>query len=219
MPRASKSDVRRRVMAAARDSQRARFWGFSRQLAAGVTAFTVMSGGLAYAANQAMPSDALYPLKRAGENVLIWLLPSGALEHGMLVKIAARRAEEASALSTGDEGQVGEALRELERAVEQAAERHDGVLSPQDSEQIRERIEPNDAPAGQVIDKITAPGPIGTQPGPAPQPQPGPGEPADTGTPGSGTSESPGPGSGSDGSGSDGPSTTPGNETPSGPGR
>lgn len=107
MPRAARTAVRGRIVKAARNDVRWRSprLAFVRTVAAMAT-FTTLLGGVSYAAGVSVPGDALYGLKRGTEDMAVAVLPEGALERAVLLRIAERRAEEVSRLASGDGGQM-----------------------------------------------------------------------------------------------------------------
>lgn len=125
MPRAARSAARRRIMKAARSDVRWRVQrlAFVRTVAAMAT-FTTLLGGVSYAAGSSLPGDALYGLKRGTEDLAVAVLPQGALERVVLLRIAERRAEEVSRLASGDagQGQVAPAIERFRIAVRAALE-------------------------------------------------------------------------------------------------
>lgn len=155
----ARAEVRARVLAEARKRRRGFFVTLPQRLVAGVALASMLSGGVAYALGEAMPGDALYPLKRASESALVGLLPSGRLERQVLVGIAARRAEEASRLGeSGDLKATSDQLRELERAVEQASGPQ-GTLTEDETAKIREGVTEGAGPTHDAIDQIVPPVP------------------------------------------------------------
>lgn len=208
-----KADVRARVMEGA-----GRPRGFlvtaPRRIAVALAVTTALSGGVAYAADGALPGDFLYPVKRAIENAIVAVLPEGDLERTALVEIARRRAEEAAQLQIEGPAELStDSLRELRDALEQVAE--PGGLTREEEAQIRESAGEQGGPVHETVDDVV--GSSGEEPGVS-----GPSGPAgdtDTssdadsrdgssgsGTPdaGSGTGASPGP---SDAGSGDSPSS------------
>lgn len=212
----AKVDIRERVVSSARASRRrGLFVTAPQRLAAALVAGTTLLGGVAYAANGALPGDVLYPVKRAGEDVLVALLPSGALERHVLVGIAARRAEEAAHLeSQGERQQTREMLNEFEEAVRRAIGEQ-GVLDEAEAARIREQVGVEAGTTNSEVNEIIAPqGPSGSE---GPSQDPGtsgsgsgsgsPEEPPAGDGPGDGSSGGPpeGSGTGSDSPGANGP--------------
>ena len=154
MPRDARIAVRRSVMAAARHDARTRpFTLASHRLAAAITAVTVLGGGVAYASSTALPGQPLYAVKRAAEDVAVFLLPPGELERGLLVRLAGRRAAETADLAAhgATSARIQRALDELGLAVDAAASA-DGPLGAEEIGLIERQAE--GAPA-QTRDAIT----------------------------------------------------------------
>jgi len=219
---AARSRIRKRVMADVRASRVPLWRAFAmRRFAAAATALTVLGGGTAYAANQAMPGDMLYGLKRAGENAVVALLPHGNAEQRILAGLAARRAEETAHLAR--QGASSQALEESMTRLREAlreATAEGAELGIQEQQRIHEYA--TDAPEpvrSEIRRSVDEPGTGEPRIGPAP----GTDDPAgdDSSAPGTGNDTAPGPGSGDgdgsgDGSGSgDGPA---GGSDPPGPG-
>jgi hypothetical protein len=157
MERDAHRRVRATVIAAVRHDtvRHARLLSLPQRVAAAVAALSVLTGGVAYAAGEALPGDALYPLKRASENALVALLPSGELEHKVLLGIAARRAEEAACLGQRS-GNLEQSIEDLRGAVERV-QGPDGSLTHEETERIRENVGSCPAPTSGAIDSIVPP--------------------------------------------------------------
>jgi len=203
MPADVHARVRNRVMTGVRAQARPPFFAAqSRRIAAAATAFTMLGGGVAYAADAALPGDALYPVKRAAESAVVALLPAGELENAVLVRLAERRAEEIGELVRQQEAtavDISATLLQLRNSVENAA----AVSALEEQELVRIRNEAGEVPewARDAIEQAT------TVAGPS-----GAGSDADSGTgtgtgTGTGASESPGA-TGSPDSSESGPDTS-----------
>lgn len=191
----ARARIRHAVMSSIRRDSRAHYFAtISHRVAASIAAIGVLGTGVAYAAENALPGDALYKVKRATEDALVAILPPGALENGVLLGVAERRAGEAASLARNGaaEGLISDAIDEVRAAVQQA-ESVAGPLTGEETSRIQEQAQ--DAPA-QTREAIS-----NAVNAPATTPAGGTGSDAGTGT---GTS----PGSGSD--------TAPG--SPTGPG-
>ncbi|NTW29172.1 MAG: hypothetical protein HGA39_07405 [Coriobacteriia bacterium] len=203
MPDQARADVRRRVMSTIQPRTRSGFFlAQSRRIAAAVTAATVLfGGGVAYAANGSLPGSTLYPVKRAVENAIVAVLPTGSLERQVLVGLAERRAEEAGALArrTGaTQADVAGVLEQLRDSVHIAG----GVTGLQEQELLRIQSRIGEVPdwAQTAIEKaISAENDAQQGAGSA-----GPSNEGAGSSGGSGTPQEPAPGSGSSGSGSGG---------------
>lgn len=138
--------VRHTVMSSIRHDTRAHYFAtISHRVAATAAAIGILGTGVAYAADNALPGDTLYELKRAAENALVAVLPPGALENRVLVGVAGRRAEEAASLARDGAAQdlVSDAIGELRAAV-QEAESVAGPLTGEETVRIQEQAQ--DAP-------------------------------------------------------------------------
>lgn len=193
----AKTAVRERVLHEARaHRRRGVLLTLPRRVAAAAVVATTLTGGLAYATNASLPGDALYPLKRAAENALVALLPSGALERHVLVELAARRAQEASRLEVrGDHELTSETLGEFRKAYEKASG-PDGELADDETARIRENVSEQSGATKTEVDEATVPQ-NGSQ---------GSGQQQPEGSSGPGPTEepAPGPSGGSDGGGTGG---------------
>jgi uncharacterized membrane protein YgcG len=159
----ARARVRARVMAEARSNrQRTPLAVLTRhRLAAATTAFALLSSGTAYAANESLPGDPLYAVKRVGENVLVAIVPPGQVEQRLLVGLAARRAEEVAALARRGEtaGTIDASLEELRDAMRRATPLG-GSLTEQDRERIREHAdEAPDPTRSRINEAVDAPSP------------------------------------------------------------
>lgn len=188
--------VRHTVMSSIRHDSRARYFAsISHRIAATAAAIGLLSSGVAYAADNALPGQALYEIKRAAENALVAILPPGALENSVLVGVAGRRAEEAANLARDGAADdlISDAIGEVRAAVK-AAESVAGPLSGEETTRIEERAQ--DAPVQTreaISNAVNAPDSAPTG-----------------GTGASGPSDTSGDGSGT-GSGSQGNPDAPGN--------
>lgn len=167
MPADASARVRARVMAEARGARpaahrRPQFLAVvagPRRVAAAAMALAVFGGGgVAYAANTALPGDALYPLKRSAENAVVAVLPAGELENRLLVGLAERRAEEVRALfgrPDASEDDVLAAITELRNSLRNAA----SATALTEEELLRIRASIGDVPewARQAVDDAMAP--------------------------------------------------------------
>lgn len=139
--------VRHTVMSSIRRDSRAHYFAtISHRVAATAAAVGVLGAGVAYAADNALPGDALYKIKRAAENALVAILPPGALEDSVLVGVAGRRAEEAASLARDGAAAhlINNAIGEVRAAVREA-EAVSGPLSGDEATHIQEQAQ--DAPA------------------------------------------------------------------------
>lgn len=158
----TRAALRRRVMGAVRHEAHARYFAsISHRIAAGLAAFAVLGSGVAYAANNALPGEPLYVLKRGAENALIALLPPGALEQRLLLGVAERRAGEAADLAIGGAatGLVDDAIRQVRAAVQEAAANGE-TLTEQEAQRIQQQAQ--DAPEQTreaINDAVTDPTP------------------------------------------------------------
>lgn len=172
----ARTDIRHRVMGTIRRDERTRFFAsVAHRVATAAAVIGLLGGGVAYAANAAMPGDQLYPLKRGAEDALVTLLPPGALRHSVLVGIAERRAHEAAWLATegATTGMVDETLSDLREAVAEAASR-EGTLAGEDAARIQEHGQYAPTPTREAIDSaVTSSG--GTSSGSDNQISPTPG--------------------------------------------
>ncbi|MHB1342493.1 MAG: DUF5667 domain-containing protein [Coriobacteriia bacterium] len=120
MPTKARLAARRRILRAVRSDTR---WGAQRaafvRAAAVFTAGVTLMGTMSFAAARSLPGDWLYDVKRGSENMVVAVLPDGALERSVLVRIAERRAEEVSRIASDDGGEdrVGPALERFRIAV------------------------------------------------------------------------------------------------------
>lgn len=138
--------VRHAVMSSIRRDSRAHYFAtISHRVAATVAAVGILGTGVAYAADNALPGEALYEIKRAAENALVAILPPGALEDSVLVGMAGRRAEEAAILAADGAADhlIEEAIDELRAAVSEA-EAVSGPLTGEETTRIQEQAQ--DAP-------------------------------------------------------------------------
>lgn len=138
--------IRHTVMSSIRHTSRAHYFAtISHRVAATAAALGMLGAGVAYAADNALPGDALYEIKRAAENALVAILPPEALENSVLVGVAGRRAEEAANLARDGAADelISEAIGELRSAV-QDAESVSGPLSGEEATRIQEQAQ--DAP-------------------------------------------------------------------------
>lgn len=213
MPTDARTRVRSRVMAEVHAEARPRFFAAqSRRIATAAAAFTMLGGGVAYAANGTLPGDALYPVKRAAENAIVAVLPAGEVENRLLVGLAERRAEEIGELvrrQEATEADISATLTQLRNSVENAA----AASTLEEQELLRIRSEAGDVPewARDAIEQATT---VEGSSGTGSDAGSGTGTGVGTGTSdGSGASGSSDPGeSGSDTSGSgDGSTDTGGN--------
>lgn len=136
----ARAQIRARVMDEVRaDGRSGLLMLASHRFAAAATALAMVGGGVAYAAERALPGDPLYGVKIAAENTAVTVLPSGGLEDRLLVAIAARRARETAALAC--EGMPSDAIDESLDALRDAV-RHatpaQGELSEDEVLRIRE---------------------------------------------------------------------------------
>lgn len=142
----SRSRIRRSVMASIRHDSRAHYFAsISHRVAATAAAIGVLGTGVAYAADNALPGQALYEIKRGAEQALVAILPSGALEDSILVGVAGRRAEEAANLARNGAAEhlVDQAVGEVRAAVS-SAEAVAGPLTGEEAARIQEQAQ--DAP-------------------------------------------------------------------------
>ncbi|MDO8846873.1 MAG: DUF5667 domain-containing protein [Coriobacteriia bacterium] len=202
----ARAGVRQTVMGAIRHDSRAHYLAsISHRVAATLAALGLLGSGVAYAADNALPGDTLYELKRAAENALVAVLPPGALEDSVLVGVAGRRAEEAASLASKGAAQhlVNDAIGELRIAV-QEAEAANGPLTNEDATRIQERGEDAPEPTREAISSaVNAPDGAGTSGGSGSSPA----TPGDGGTtPGGGYQGNPdAPGGSPDTTGGAGP--------------
>lgn len=213
----ARTRIRHAVMSSVRRDSHARYFAtISHRVAAAAAAIGVLGTGVAYAAGNALPGDALYGVKRATENALVAILPPGALENDVLLGIAGRRAGEAASLARGGaaEGLVHDAIGEVRAAVKQA-ESMTGPLTGEETRRIQEQAQ--DAPVQTreaISEAVAAPNAGAGEQAPPPSDTPGGGgtSPGD-GTPSGGGAQrggetpgnpdSPGdPGHATDGTGS-----------------
>lgn len=139
----ARSRVRHTVMSSIRHTSRAHYFAtISHRVAATAAALGMLGAGVAYAADNALPGDALYEIKRAAENALVAILPPEALENSVLVGVAGRRAEEAANLARDGAADelISEAIGELRSAV-QDAESVSGPLSGEEATRIQEQAQ------------------------------------------------------------------------------
>lgn len=164
MDAASRAAVRRRVLATARQTRSVGFLAsMPQRVTAAAVAFTTLAGGVAYAANESMPGDALYAVKRAGEDALVALLPSGSLERHLLVGIAARRAAEVAQLEgEGASTQMQQMLNEFHRAVHEITAAQ-GALDEGEAARIRENAETGSGTTQSRIEEMISPTHTGTE--------------------------------------------------------
>jgi len=164
----AREGVRQTVMGAIRHDSRAHYFAsISHRVAATLAALGLLGSGVAYAADNALPGDTLYELKRSAENALVAVLPPGALEDSVLVGVAGRRAEEAANLASKGAAQhlVNDAIGELRSAV-QEAEAANGPLTGEDATRIQERGEDAPEPTREAISNaVNAPDDAGTSGG------------------------------------------------------
>jgi hypothetical protein len=158
MPDETRERVRARVMHDVRaDSHLGLIAIMSHRLAVAVTAFAVLTSGVAYAAERSVPGDLLYRIKRGAETTLVAVLPPGELENRVLVRLAERRAGEAARLAT--EGATGmvvdEAIGQLREALREATSA-EGPLDEDDLQRIRKRGADAPYPARKAIDDAVA---------------------------------------------------------------
>lgn len=135
--------VRHIVMSSIRHDSRAHYFAtISHRVAAAAAAIGVVSAGVAYAADSALPGQALYEIKRGAEDALVAILPPGALENSVLVDVAGRRAEEAANLarSGAADDLINDAIDEVRAAVIQA-ESAAGPLSGEETTRIEQRAQ------------------------------------------------------------------------------
>lgn len=138
--------VRHIVMSSIRHDSRAHYFAtISHRVAAAAAAIGMVSAGVAYAADNALPGQALYEIKRGAENALVAILPPGALENSVLVGVAGRRAEEAANLARNGAADdlINDAIDEVRAAVIQA-ESVAGPLTGEQTTRIQEQAQ--DAP-------------------------------------------------------------------------
>lgn len=154
----AKAEIRGRVLASARTiPARRTSWRVPQRIAAGVAIATALSGGVAYAASDAMPGDFLYPVKRAIENAAVALLPGGEIERQVLVGIAARRADEAAQLHQVGPAELStEALRELRDALERVSGPR-STLTEDEEARIRESAGEQGDATRDVVDDVIGP--------------------------------------------------------------
>ncbi|MFN2557951.1 MAG: DUF5667 domain-containing protein [Nitriliruptorales bacterium] len=118
---------------------RRRFLALRRRVAVLVTSVTAaltLTGGVTYAAaQQALPGDALYGLKRATERLALAIEQDPAEDAMLLVRFAQRRLHEAEARPELSEELVAEAIAQLELAAEVP-----GVAGSQSLEVIRDLL-------------------------------------------------------------------------------
>ncbi len=176
----AREGVRQTVMGAIRHDSRAHYFAsISHRVAATLAALGLLGSGVAYAADNALPGDTLYELKRAAENALVAVLPPGALEDSVLVGVAGRRAEEAANLASKGAAQhlVNDAIGELRTAV-QEAEAANGPLTGEDATRIQERGQDAPEPTREAISNaVNAPDDAGTSGGSGSPATPGGSEP------------------------------------------
>ncbi|MCK8115113.1 hypothetical protein [Anaerosoma tenue] len=158
MPDEARERVRARVMHDVRaDSHLGLIAIMSHRLAVAVTAFAVLTSGVAYAAERSVPGDLLYQIKRGAETALVAVLPPGGLENRVLVRLAERRAGEAARLAT--EGATGvvvdEAIGQLREALREATSA-EGPLDEADLQRIRKRGADAPYAARKAIDDAVA---------------------------------------------------------------
>lgn len=158
MPHEARERVRARVMHEVdADSRLGLIAILSHRIAVAVTAFAVLTSGVAYAAERSMPGDLLYQIKRGAETALVAVLPPGELENRVLVRLAARRAGEAARLAT--EGATGvvvdEAIGQLREALREATTA-DGPLGEDDLQRIRKHGADAPYAARKAIDDAVA---------------------------------------------------------------
>lgn len=157
MPTDARARVRSRVLTEIRAQARPQcFAAHTRRIAAAVAAFTMFGGGVAYAANGALPGDALYRVKRAAENAIVAVLPAGELENRLLVGLAERRAEEIGELVRRQEAtevDISATLTQLRTSVENAA----AASTLEEQELLRIRSQAGDVPewARDAIEQAT----------------------------------------------------------------
>ena len=164
MPAFARADVRRTVMATACAPERRTGWGLAlRRAAVALAAFVAVTGGVAYAASDALPGEPLYPVKRGGEQFLLGVLPEGALQRSLLLTMAERRAREAAALAAeGEEpATYRDAIDDLREAVRHATP-EGGVLPDDEIESIRHQAEGAPESAREEIEHAIT-DPSGTQ--------------------------------------------------------
>jgi len=158
MPHEARERVRARVMHEVdADSRFGLIAIMSHRIAVAVTAFAVLTSGVAYAAERSVPGDLLYQIKRGAETALVAVLPPGGLENRVLVRLAERRAGEAARLAT--EGATGvvvdEAIGQLRDALREATSA-EGPLDEADLQRIRKRGADAPYAARKAIDDAVA---------------------------------------------------------------
>jgi hypothetical protein len=188
----------------------------SHRLAVAATAFAVLTGGVAYAAERSMPGDPLYQLKRGAETILVAVLPPGDLENGLLIRLAERRAAEAARLASegATDATVDEAVDQLRQALHDATSA-EGPLGEDDLQRIREHSADAPYPARKAIDDVVATSSGGSDAAPATEGGGHSGPSGSTGTGADTPKQDPAPSQGSTGGSHDGgqdsgPSTSPG---------
>lgn len=193
----ARARIRTRVMAEVGSGKRRRFFAAaSHRTVAAATLVGMLGGGVAYAANAALPGDALYALKRGAEDVAVALLPPGQLEDGLLLRLAERRAGEAASLarSGATHAIIDDAVGQLREAVRQAAPA-EGSLGEDEAARIREQADLAPEPYRSDIEDAVIPAGPGDGPdadAPTGEPAPAAGE-SGGGSRGSGDGEASGP--------------------------
>lgn len=164
MSPAARADVRRTVMAAVDSSARRTGRRLTiRRTAVALAACVAVTGGVAYAASNALPGESLYPVKRGTEEALLGILPDGALERSLLLRIAERRTAEAAALAaqSGASDRYHHAIDDLRDAVHRATPEGE-VLPEAEMERLQHEAQKAPESAREEIEHAIT-DPSGTQ--------------------------------------------------------
>jgi uncharacterized membrane protein YgcG len=101
---------------------------FTARLIAVATAVSVFgSSAVAYAAEGAMPQDALYPVKRAMQTAALAVAPTASIRAGLAIRMADDRVAEAADVASSDPELANELAREARETLYEAAAQAGGM--------------------------------------------------------------------------------------------
>jgi hypothetical protein len=124
---------------------------------------TAAGGGVALAANDSLPGDALYPVKLFAEDVRLALTVDPAAQARLSLAFAAQRGEEMQQLMARSEPVPEEAIARMARYTEQVMAQV-AQAQPEDVPGLLERVMERTRAQEQVLEQVRARAPEETQP-------------------------------------------------------
>ena len=132
-------------------------------VAAIVLGTTAAGGGVALAANDSLPGDALYPVKLFAEDARLALTVDPAAQARLSLAFAAQRGEEMQQLMARGEPVPEEMIARMARYTEQVMAQV-AQAQPEDVPGLLERVMERTQAQEQVLDQVRACAPEETQP-------------------------------------------------------